>query len=103
MGILEEKKKIEMRVSEDSRRETAHAIQPFGEKAHLLLKIKILMWGAGGVGGNLCRCVKTTNHQFHITPKTVLNTRPISIQTFLIPFGAFDALKGLIVPSSALL
>lgn len=51
MGILEEKKKIEMRVSEDSRRETAHAIQPFGEKAHLLLKIKILMWGAGGWGG----------------------------------------------------
>ena len=44
-----------------------------------------------------------TNHQFHIKPKTVPNTRPISIQTFLIPFGAFGALKGLIVPSSALL
>ena len=52
--------------------------------------------------GNPCRCVSSTNHQFHIKPKTVLNTRPISIQAFLKPFGAFGALKGLIVPSSAL-
>lgn len=52
--------------------------------------------------GNPCRCVTSTNHQFHIKPKTVLNTRPISIQAFLKPFGAFGALKGLIVPSSAL-
>lgn len=47
--------------------------------------------------------VATTNHQFHTEPTTVPNIRPISIQAFLKPFGAFDALKGLIVPSSALL
>lgn len=48
-----------------------------------------------------CRYVTATNHQFHREPITVLSTRPISIQAFLKPFGAFDALKGLIVPSSA--
>lgn len=42
-----------------------------------------------------------TNHQFHTEPTTVPNIRPISIQASLIPFGAFGALKGLIVPSSA--
>lgn len=43
-----------------------------------------------------------TNHQFHTEPTTVPNVGPIAIQALLIPFGAFGALKGLIVPSSAL-
>lgn len=52
---------------------------------------------------NPCRCDTATNHQLHTEPITVLNTRPFSIQAFLKAFGAFGALKGSTVPSSALL
>ena len=82
---------------ENSQRGATHTIKTFRwkrkkEKRQWELKKKKIP----------CRCATTINHQFHIKPETVLNTRPISIQTIPIPFGALDALKGLIVPSSAL-
>lgn len=48
-----------------------------------------------------CGPAKATNHQFHTEPITVPKTRLISIRAFLTAFGAFGALKGLRVPSSA--
>lgn len=77
--------------------EFSHTAHSFGERAKKANSLII----SSGDKKYPCRYVTATNHQFHREPITVLSTRPISIQAFLKPFGAFDALKGLIVPSSA--
>lgn len=96
LGILKERKKCDWD-------EFSHTVHTSGEEEIKDIYTSFIKPSNNGKKQDPCRCAKATNHQFHKEPITVPKTRAMSIQAFLIPFGAFGALKGLMVPSSALL